>query len=454
MAKLEDLLKSLTLRELENLKLMMLDKSGKESPAKLFFNELEENGWIVSEVFKQTIFQRLYPGQIYQDIKIRLLKSDLLKKVEQYLVNALLSPESYEYQLHLAEIYKQKGLKKYADQIHHRLEKKNRELPYRNADHYWRQMILGDKLGQTNDPETIQRQFSANNLAFISAIMRNSYPLLANSSVFNTQFDFGILPSVIEYIEKENLLELPTIRIYYDYYHMVTTQDEKYFHRVFSNMMENFRQFPQTELRDLFMVVNNYSIKKLNEGNKDYEVISLDLYKLGLEMGVLLENNLMSNFTYTNITALAIKNQEINWTKKFIETYKPHLAPDQREELYKLSLARIYYVTREYERASAQLLNIHFKSLLFNLVSKSLLAKIYFESKDWSLLEYHLLAMKAYIYRQKRIGYHKKAFLNFIRYLEELIKWDYLNPVQKQKIRSRFIAENSIAEKEWLESMF
>ena len=88
--------------------------------------------------------------------------------------------------------------------------------------------------------------------------------------------------------------------------------------------------------------------------------------------------------------------------------------------------------------------------LLINLFSKTLLLKIYFELKEFQLLNSFLEAFKIYLQRKKVIGYHKENYQKIIYYTQQLMK---LNPYDKKakiQLQERIENEQELLEKDWL----
>ena len=56
-----------------------------------------------------------------------------------------------------------------------------------------------------NDPTELQEYFDRTNLAFITQLLRQSCQLLTNSDVYNTQFNYGILPDLLQYVKNNRI---------------------------------------------------------------------------------------------------------------------------------------------------------------------------------------------------------------------------------------------------------
>ena len=79
-----------------------------------------------------------------------------------------------------------------------------------------------------------------------------------------------------------------------------------------------------------------------------------------------------------------------------------------------------------------------------------MLLKIYFELKEFTLLESHLDTMKVFIRRKKVIGYHQTNYLNIVRFTKKILTTNLFDKSKKTKLREEIENEKILTEKEWL----
>jgi hypothetical protein len=173
----------------------------------------------------------------------------------------------------------------------------------------------------------------------------------------------------------------------------------------------------------------------------------LGIYKIGLENRLLFENNQLSPYTYKNAMMAALKVGEMAWASQFLDDYKPFLASNDREMIYKYNKALYFFRNNDYNSAMQLLQTVNLKEVLFNLDARRLLARIYFELKENAALDSLIDNSKIYLHRQKDIGYHREMYLNFFKILEILLKTD---PKKRAILRGPIEATKYLAEREWL----
>ena len=406
---------------------------------------------------KEKAFSVLYPNEAYSDVKIRLLMSTLHRLLEHYISYQAFFQDDINPKILLAGAYRKRGLPQHFQRCVRQIRQQQDASPYRNADFFNERYRL--QLEEYQFLSTRKRTQQLNlqeisdtiDISYLLLKLQQTCFLLAHQRMYKTEYDFGLLPEVITYIEEKGLLDIPAIAIYYYcYYSLVQPETDQHFKQFKQLLLDNAHQFPTVEIRDLLILAINYCIKKLNDGNSLYAREGLDLYKKGLESDFLFENGLLSRFTYNNIVAMGLGEEEFTWVDEFIRGYKNALEKDYRESTYNFNLARLEYERKNYDASLLHLQQAEYKDLLNNLIAKTLQIKIYYELQEFDLLESHLDSLKIFISRKKVLGYHRKNYLNIIYYTKKLLHLNNYDQQAKEKLRQAIEAEEVLKEKDWL----
>jgi hypothetical protein len=99
------------------------------------------------------------------------------------------------------------------------------------------------------------------------------------------------------------------------------------------------------------------------------------------------------------------------------------------------------------------LLSIEYSDTLWNLAAKFMLVKIYFETMEYDALVSLLNAFKVYLFRQKKIGYHKERYKKIIQFSEKLYQKIDASKLERKKMGMEIKAENDLPDKEWFLEM-
>lgn len=99
------------------------------------------------------------------------------------------------------------------------------------------------------------------------------------------------------------------------------------------------------------------------------------------------------------------------------------------------------------------LLSIEYSDTLWNLAAKFMLVKIYFETKEYEALVGLLNTFKVYLFRQKKIGYHKERYKNIIRFSEKLYAHIDVSNAKKLRLKNEIQEASDLPDKEWFLEM-
>ncbi len=94
-----------------------------------------------------------------------------------------------------------------------------------------------------------------------------------------------------------------------------------------------------------------------------------------------------------------------------------------------------------------------YKDLINNLIAKTLLLKIYYETDEYDALDAHLQSMQRFISRQRVIGYHRDNYLNIVRYTRRLMQLRFSDSAEIMLFRSQIDSVSPLTEKEWFVEM-
>ncbi|MEQ1745981.1 MAG: hypothetical protein ABMA02_11175 [Saprospiraceae bacterium] len=403
-------------------------------------------------------FAVAYPGMPYDDQKMRLANSDLLKLLEHFWMYQEKFTDLERNKIRLAGAYRKRNLPKHAE-VSLREARQSREArPWRHAEHF--DDLHRIELEQFQSASAAKR-YEAFNLQEISDLMDKTYIARklrhvcfarSHQAVMQASYQFGLLDAVFAHVESEVLLDTPAIALYYHGCHFLADPAaEGHFARFRDMLSTHAEQFPPDELRALYLLAINFGVKKSNEsGDNDWYRTTLGLYQEALARDLLLENGMMSRFAYHNIVGVAVRLHEVAWAEEFIQKYKNALERRYRESSFSLNMARVAYTRQEYGSALLHLQRADYKDFINGMNAKTLQLKIYYETGETDLLESHLDSLKNFIRRQRAVGYHRDNYLNIARYTRALMRRDPNDAQAAGDLRQQIEKEPVLTEREWL----
>lgn len=276
--------------------------------------------------------------------------------------------------------------------------------------------------------------------------LKNACVLLSHQVASKTRYDMGLLESILALPTDHRYFQVPATAIYLNAFKALSNlKDEEAYQKLKSMLAEHRQAFQPAELNDLYLFALNHIIRRVNNGEQHLWREAFDIYRAGLEEGVLLDNGEIPPRTYSNIVISGLKMKEFDWVERFIHEHKNYLPEKLREGYFNYNLARLHYENKNYRQAMPLLLQMDYSDEQHACLSKILLAKMYFEQQEFESLSSLLQSFKAFIHRKKVLGYQRELYLQFIHFLGKLLQYS-----PKGNLREEIQNATVVAEKDWL----
>ncbi|MCO6487689.1 MAG: hypothetical protein J5I98_04685 [Phaeodactylibacter sp.] len=424
------------------------------------FEYLMAGAHLTEEKFlrKERVFSRIFPDEPFDDAKLRQTMHFLLKSIEEFLIYEEQRGDEIRSRMALSSVYRKRKLDKAFQKTIKSIETLQDNAPYRD-EHYLRNEYLlqlekySFQEGKKRTTEmNLQEVSDALDTTFLADKLRQSCLMLFHQAVYRADYRIGLLEEVVQYVEKHHKTESPAIAIYYNIYKSITAAEaEAYFEALRTEIARNGSRFPPHEIRDIYLMAINYCIRKANTGEgASLLKEAFSLYKQGLSDGFLVENGVVSPFTFRNAVGTGLILKEFDWVHDFIHEYRDALPLRYRDNLFLHSLARLNFSKGDYSAAMRLLVQTDFDDVLINLHGKSMLLKMYYELNEWDALESLLDSMRNYIRRKQVMGSYKAIYSNLVRFTKKLLKVSPYDHSQQNKLRNQIIETNPLPERQWL----
>ncbi len=425
--------------------------------------ESKVNRPVHSKVDRKAAFKYVYKDVPFDDKKLRHSISVLLQLLKKFLVLKALESDHLQCQKYLMEAYRKKGMKNLLDkELRKTLEYLDND-PKRDSDFYLHKYQLSTGALETTTPKnrTQAKQLNADvdqlSIAYVSNILHLSCNIQSWQTMSKNVGELNLLPEVLATVENGEYQNIPAVSIYYHCYRAFEylekneiEKSEHHFHKTKNLILKHWHLFSNREIRDIYLLAINHCIKRLNSGARNFIREAFELFRSGLANGSILENGMLSNFTYKNVTRLGIALEEREWVENFLGEYKIKLHPADRDDAWRYNQAFVYFDSKQYESAMKLLILIDFKDVLNNLDARRMLLKSYYELGEFDALDSLLDSFTRYIQRQKDLGYHKDNYLNLIKFTKRMIHFNRKDVETKSTLIHDINDTKRLAERKWL----
>jgi len=423
------------------------------------FNYFFEDNHLEKEAYleKPTIFSWIFPKETYNDAKMRQVIFFLLKAIEEFLIYQEVCTDEVNMKIILARVFRQRKLDKLFQKNIKHSEKLLESIDFENIKYLRHNYLIQSEkstfLSQINRlDKNLQNVSNALDISFLSEKLRESCLMLSHQSVYKKELNYGLLDSLLPNVEQEEYLKHPIIATYfYVYKTIIGDENESYFHLLKEKISQYESQFSFMEFRDILLMTINYCIRKMNSGIQSFIREAFELFKLGFEKKILIENNQVTRVTFHNVVSIGLKLKEYEWVENFINQYQQYLEETHRQGFVFYCLARLHYGKKDYDKAMKLLVQeVDYDDIIINLSAKTLLAKMYYEQDEFDVLESLLESMRTYLQRKKVMGYHKNNYKNIVRFTKKLLKATPYSKNKREKLKLEITEATPLTEKAWL----
>ncbi|MBK6932951.1 MAG: hypothetical protein IPH12_19610 [Saprospirales bacterium] len=408
---------------------------------------------------KEQAWKAVFPGEAYDDAKMRQVMYFLLKTIEEYLVFEDYTQDQVQYRGALAKIYRLRKLDKAYRQAYRQGRDILEKQPLRNG-YYLMHAYFFDleeynhrlPISQ-NAPVNLQESADSLEKWFLAEKLRIACAMIAHRNVFQKiSYEPGLLDEALAYVQRKQLLDEPAIASFYHAYLAITNpQEEEYFDNLEKLLHHEISRFDHSEARVLVIAALNYCVLKINQGQLDFARRAFMLYRNGLETGILLENNVVSRYTFGNAVGAALRVGEYGWAEQFIEQFQHYLEEKERQSMVHFNLSRLYFERGDYPKAQQLLTKFEYDDMVLNLVAKTMLLKIYYEEEEYNAFESLLESMRTYLQRKEAISpNHRIVYKNLLSLMRRLIHLNPYSKTQKERFQALVNSTNPLIEREWL----
>jgi hypothetical protein len=418
---------------------------------------------------KEAIHARLFPKQAYDEQQIHNLMSYLMKLYHRFIAIGHLEEQDFQEQLFTLEAsYKSHQfdlLRNRSKQLHKELDRH----PYKNSSYYYTEYRLNYLLGYYNaeyedrsNSVNLQQMIDSLDKYYIAEKLENCCHITANMMMMNTQFDIRFLKELLDYIREnwELYQQEPSIELYYTILMSLQEGHNPEHYRHLKEILDDrIDQLTPKEGYDLYRFAYNHCIMRINQGDSAYQIELFQLYKKGLQNGLLYKNGLLSEWDYKNITTLGCSLKEFEWTEHFIQSNKDFLPSHRQDNAYNYNLANLYYNKKMYEDALSALLLVQFTDVKYHLNTTFLLLRTYYALKDTEALLSLIETFRIYVMRNRKMTTdQKRGYTNFLRFAKKLVLLKHQSATYSKKtltdkldnLRAKINSTDNVINRYWL----
>ncbi|MCP4442402.1 MAG: hypothetical protein GY810_26140 [Aureispira sp.] len=406
---------------------------------------------------KEDLFAYVYPVETYNELKLNSLMNLSVQLLEDFIYFSSQKKDTFSKKKALILFFQERKLNKYAQQYIQKAQKDQTNTSIQNSVYYSQQYRLEKIIFEhqniviQNQETNLQAVFDNHYLSFILQSLDHACLAVTHQRLYKAVYQIPLLEPILKDIENGKFENIPSIQLYYNaYMALAHPQDKQYFETLKLLLYKHHNILTPKEIKNIYLIAINYCIRLSNSGAEKYVRALLELFQYGLKHSILIDQDVLSRFTYKNIVAAAIRLKEYAWVDLFIKEYTPYLEDEYQENYAKFVYAKLAFAQQEFDKTLELLAQVEFDDVFLNISSKTMLLKIYYEQDYFDALDALLTSFRRYLQRNGVLAYQKELYSNIINLTEKLIKVNPYNKQDKTELQTEIEKTNPLTERPWL----
>jgi len=402
----------------------------------------------------------LFPDRPFDDLHLRRCYSDLIQLFHRFVALERWQADDIQVQNALLETFSGAAYEKWhgalsAKQMA-RFEKKTiiEGQAYYHRFRFFRQMLKQKENTDNHKEGRSDLEQADQNLESFFAIekLRLVTDSLGYAYMMPERAEVGFPASLQSWLEESGLGENRLVQAYLMAVNLHQPgKGESAYYNLKELIIEELDAFALDDRKALFIHLYNYCIvEKINKGDHHYYQELFELFQIGLDQKILMEQERLDAKTYRNIITVALREEAFAWVEQFIRDYTRYLPEEEQKNALDYNLAKVFFHQRQFERVIEQLSLVAYSDLQYALGSRLLLLKTYFEMEETRSLDSLLEAFRIFLRRKSKLAKPvKDQYLHLLRMVRKLA---FVQSFEKEKIRQvrHQIEASSSIEKNWL----
>ena len=458
---------NLTRKELKEFTLFLGSSWFNQSELLCLMHEVLLVEWpelLAEKIEKARVFSLLYPGQPYDDRKIRVLMSKLLHLIEQFWIQKSLNASLIDQKkLLFRELEKRQARRVYGRNLKEAQNWLDNHWASLN-DYYLEKFQLMERESQFQIEFEGRRAGDSNmdlsqTIEFLDQhfLIQKLRFLCAAKTVENIQTTTFYRPTeeeinfLLDWAARKK--EIPLVALFRQtYLSLDNPEDESLFFLLLDLLLEEYvAVIPPKMALELHTYAQNYCAGKINRGKSQFLELLFTLYKTGIEQGILFISGQLSPWMYKNITVTGLRLNAFNWIENFIREFKLRLPEEEQENAFTYNMAKYHFYRKNYSNVIKLLMRVEYNDVFYGLDSRAMMLKTYFELSEIEALDSLAQSFRIFLRRKKSISEnYRKGYLNFIKYIKKLSRALYGTAAQRKQLKVDLETEDQVMDMAWL----
>lgn len=247
----------------------------------------------------------------------------------------------------------------------------------------------------------------------------------------NVRYDLETHETLFQIYQKQIEKGSNVLKAWYIAYTLLKEKSKESYKALHECILTYEKELKQNYISLFYAFLENTAPKIYTESEEYFTELFL-IYTRKIDKNILLMHGQIQLGMYKNICTVAIRLKKYDWAESFIETYKDKISPQhEAESNYLFCKAELHFYRKQYDKVQSILNQVELKDIYMIISFKRLQLKLFYELKEWNLLESHINSLRVFLHRDDFIDKSRiEKEKNFITQIKKLYKIA-IDPKQK-----------------------
>jgi hypothetical protein len=409
---------------------------------------------------KEILFKEIYPGEKFSDGKLGVLRNNLLRLIQAFLVQ-----QSFESDELLRQRFLLRSLSEHKqDHFLPKLIQEGRDKIRKHPEHdvmlSYHAFMLEDFVSEygllhSNRSIDVDFQQVMNHLDHFYLVLKLRYAcaMIGQGHLLAKAYDISLLQPILLHCKELDFQTYPLIGTYYLCFRMLREEDTSCYDDLKALTNRHLDDFSREDQTNLLGFMVNFCNEQYKKGKLKYMREMFVHYQKMLELDLLFEASMLSSVHYLNIVSISLHLKEYGWAEGFIYKYQDRIDEEYRRGAFHYNLARLNFARKQFDEVLRHLHEFELIDPIYKLSYNLLLLKTYYECEEGDAFFSLCSAFRTYLRRSKTLSKdYISGYLNFITMARKLFK-EKVSPQEKldtEAFGQALKTENQLMERAWL----
>jgi len=408
----------------------------------------------------ENALQFIYTDTPFNNAILIKLQSRLFKVVELFIHYDIETKHLPDFEISLMKFYRRNNLATNFKSVYKQIQKKQSDFKYRNADYYYRQLLIehqydlfqSGKFENSSGEMNLGQRSKMIDIFYLTKKMNVLCLMYNRIRITNIDYPMVLRDEILDFLPKSDYIKLPVIALMHQALLLLKETDNPAHYRNLKNLLlQHGKLLNHMEQRTLYTYLENTS-RNFFKNRQQYLNELFKLYDTQLHNKIFYIEGFLLPTVFKNIVTVALKLNLLDWVSDFLakNQYKIAQEYENLEDVYSYCLAQLYFKQKKFDQVLELLNTIVFKDIYTKMYIRRLSMKVYYEMKIDVTFEGMINSFRKFLNKnQLNISLvhieANRSFINICNKIYTVLKKDH----EKLYIIEKLI-EDILPEKEWL----